>query len=59
MNDRWRLKNKIDHMILRAILGNDEKVTKIIMPHMEVFLIRESKLEEEKEKYGDDLEVLF
>ena len=58
MNDRWRLKNRIDPMMMCTIPGKDERVTKI-MPYKEVLLVRKSKLEEAKEKYGDNLEVMF
>lgn len=58
MNDRWRLKNKIDPLVLCTIPGKDDRVTKI-MPYREVLLVRKSRLKEVKEKYGDDLEVLF
>lgn len=58
MNDRWRLKNRIDPMMFCTIPVKDERVNKI-MPYREVLLIRKSKLEEAKEKYGKDLEVIF
>lgn len=58
MNDRWRLKNRIDPMVLCTIPCKDERVNKI-MPYREVLLIRKSKLEEAKEMYGDNLEVMF
>lgn len=57
MNDRWRLKNRIDHMVLCTIPYEDERITKIF-PYREVLLVRKSKLNEMKEKYGDKLEVV-
>lgn len=57
MNDRWRLKNRIDPLVLCTIPGKDERVTKN-MPYREVLLVRKSRLEEAKKKYGNDLEVI-
>ena len=57
MNDRWRLKNRIDPLVLCTIPSKDERITKI-MPYREILLVRKSKLEEAKEKYGNDLEVI-
>lgn len=57
MNDRWRLKNRIDPLVLCTIPSDDKRITKV-MSYREILLVRKSKLEEAKKKYGNDLEVI-
>ena len=59
MNDRWRMKNRVDQLMMGTIpCEKENKATKIIGRYREIIFFRKSRLEEVKEKYGDKLEVI-
>ena len=59
MNDRWRLKNKVYPQMMATVpyIVKDDSGN-VVRKYKELIFFRKSHLEEMKEKYGDDLEVM-
>ena len=57
MNDRWRLINRIDPLLMCTIPCEYEWGKMKI--YRKLIFVRKSRLEETREKYGDNLEVLY